>query len=182
MFAPPQKQNRGQQAASFGKHSKPGPATHDRHEPPIQKRQTSVLEGAERLPGQSGATLNEGGSRDASAWQSALSFGSIPLFSQSEARTQLMLQPKLMVNSPGDAYEQEADRVSEQVMRMASPAASSAAPAAAQSGPGVQRKCDCGGRCDKCQKESQEHEHAQVQLRASGPSASGMAEAPPIVH
>jgi Domain of unknown function (DUF4157) len=32
-----------------------------------------------------------------------------------------VIQPKLTVNTPGDAYEQEADRVAEQVMRMASP-------------------------------------------------------------
>ena len=29
-----------------------------------------------------------------------------------------VLQPKLAVNAPGDSFEQEADRVSEQVMRM----------------------------------------------------------------
>jgi Domain of unknown function (DUF4157) len=32
-----------------------------------------------------------------------------------------VIQPKLTVSTPGDAYEQEADRVAEQVMRMASP-------------------------------------------------------------
>ena len=31
------------------------------------------------------------------------------------------LQTKLRINEPGDEYEQEADRVSEQVMRMAEP-------------------------------------------------------------
>lgn len=34
---------------------------------------------------------------------------------------QQTLQPKLRVNRPGDRYEQEADRVAEQVMRMAAP-------------------------------------------------------------
>ncbi len=32
------------------------------------------------------------------------------------------IQPKLKVNAPGDKYEQEADRVAEQVMRMPTPA------------------------------------------------------------
>src|SRR4051794_4919008 len=43
----------------------------------------------------------------------------------------LVLQTKLKVNQPGDAYEQEADRVSEQVMRMPEPQ--------------LQRTCTCGG-------------------------------------
>ena len=41
------------------------------------------------------------------------------------------LQTKLAINKPGDSYEQEADRVSEQVMRMPEPR--------------VQRTCACGG-------------------------------------
>jgi len=32
-----------------------------------------------------------------------------------------MIQPKLIINQPGDIYEQEADRVAEQVMRMPDP-------------------------------------------------------------
>lgn len=34
----------------------------------------------------------------------------------------LPLQPKLNISRPGDYYEQEADRVAEQVMRMPAPA------------------------------------------------------------
>src|SRR5688572_21222961 len=37
------------------------------------------------------------------------------------APTQVASQQKLTVDTPGDAYEQEADRVSEQVMRTADP-------------------------------------------------------------
>lgn len=33
-----------------------------------------------------------------------------------------LIQPKLTVNPPNDRYEQEADRVAEQVMRMPAPA------------------------------------------------------------
>jgi hypothetical protein len=38
-----------------------------------------------------------------------------------ETRVATNLQPKLTVNEPGDAFEQEADRVADQVMRMADP-------------------------------------------------------------
>lgn len=50
-----------------------------------------------------------------------------------------MVQPKLAVSTPGDAYEEEADRVAEQVMR---------APA-----PQLQRECACGGGCAGCREE-----------------------------
>lgn len=49
------------------------------------------------------------------------------------------LQAKLTVNRPGDLYEQEADRVAEQVMRMPEPV--------------IQRACDCDGTCASCQEE-----------------------------
>ena len=47
------------------------------------------------------------------------------------------LQTKLAINTPGDAYEREADRVSEQVMRMPEPQ--------------LQRACTCGGECPACE-------------------------------
>jgi hypothetical protein len=43
-----------------------------------------------------------------------------------------------MVNTPGDIYEQEADRISEQVMRIPEPQ--------------LQRTCACGGKCADCQR------------------------------
>lgn len=52
------------------------------------------------------------------------------------------IQPKLKVNSPGDVYEQEADRVADQVMRMPEPT--------------LQRACACGGACPECKTEDQE--------------------------
>lgn len=45
------------------------------------------------------------------------------------------VQTKLAINKPGDEYEQEADRVAEQVMRMVEPTPIGSAPAA------IQRKC-----------------------------------------
>src|SRR5512146_1706530 len=56
------------------------------------------------------------------------------------------VQAQLKVNTPGDAYEQEADRVADQVMRMPEPA--------------VQRKCAAcesgGASCPECAKEEEE--------------------------
>jgi hypothetical protein len=91
------------------------------------------------------------------------------------------VQRKLTVNEPGDAFEQEADRVSEQVMRIGEPGAS---PAAGVSGraAGVQRECACGGTCDDCKKKSHDEQHAKVQMKAAGPVNAGGVEAPPIVH
>ncbi len=67
----------------------------------------------------------------------------------------LRLQPKLTVNEPGDAYEKEADRVAEQVMRMPKPGAAAAPGPSGQAGgaPDLQRACDCGGTCDDCRKQ-----------------------------
>ncbi len=52
-----------------------------------------------------------------------------------------ILQTKLVVNSPGDIYEQEAERVAEQVVRTPELR--------------VQRACTCGGSCDGCRKKKQ---------------------------
>ena len=42
----------------------------------------------------------------------------------------------MAISTPGDAYEQEADRVADQVMRMPEPQ--------------LQRACSCGGECPTC--------------------------------
>jgi hypothetical protein len=78
----------------------------------------------------------------------------------------LFVQTKLTVNQPGDAYEQEADRVAEQVLRMPEPR--------------VQRACACGGsagpddECEECRAK-----RLALQRKAS---VSGPAVAPPIVQ
>jgi hypothetical protein len=97
------------------------------------------------------------------------------------------MQRKLMVNVPGDAYEQEADHVADQVMRMAEPgAASSASPArstAVAAGVGLQRECACGGSCDDCKKKKEEgKENKPLQMKPAGPASLGGIEAPAIVH
>jgi hypothetical protein len=93
-----------------------------------------------------------------------------------------VLQKKLTINQPGDANEQEADRVSEQVMRMPAPATIQGLPATPCMGfrTSVQR-CSCaassssGGDCDECKSKA-------MQLQRSSTAALPGSEAPPIVH
>ena len=75
------------------------------------------------------------------------------------------IQAKLAINKPGDSFEQEADRVADQVMRMPEP--------------GLQRACACGssgGECAACKK----RDEAGLQRAAHGSSAPF--HAPAIVH
>jgi hypothetical protein len=87
------------------------------------------------------------------------------------------LQTKLTVNTPGDQYEQEADRVAEQVMRMPAPNPPGS-PATASAAPVLQRECACGGsgggsgQCPECAKK-------ELQRSAFGPAATH--EVPPVV-
>lgn len=62
-----------------------------------------------------GARDLEVGSRTAATARFAYDFSRIPVF----ARTPVKVQPKLTVNTPGDAYEQEANRVADQIIRAA---------------------------------------------------------------
>jgi hypothetical protein len=78
------------------------------------------------------------------------------------------IQTKLAVNGPADEYEQEADRISEHVMRMPQPR--------------LQRACACGGACPKCQTEQRGPEHERVHTKRVGSGDWGQAEAPPMVH
>jgi len=95
----------------------------------------------------------------------------------------LWIQTKLTVNAPGDAYEQEANRVAEQVMRMPEPGAT--ARSVSRSPAGVQRRCACGGGCPRCQSE-REHADEHLQMKPVGPgigtATPGATQAPPIVH
>ena len=79
-----------------------------------------------------------------------------------------VLQTKLAINQPGDQYEQEADRLSEHVMRMPDPQ--------------LHRACACGGACPKCQIEQSDREHESLQTKRIQASDTGQMTAPPIVH
>jgi len=78
------------------------------------------------------------------------------------------LQPKLSVNEPGDEYEQEADRIAEQVMRMP--------------GPQTQAPCACGGGCPKCQAGRPGQGHESLQTMRVGPNDSGQSDVSTITH
>ncbi|MEX0268912.1 DUF4157 domain-containing protein [Leptolyngbyaceae cyanobacterium UHCC 1019] len=76
-------------------------------------------------PARKSNTLKSSATTHASSSQNeAGATSGMPLFLQrsSVSQTGAFLQPKLAVNEPGDIYEQEADRVAEQVMKMPSPA------------------------------------------------------------
>ena len=78
------------------------------------------------------------------------------------------IQMKLAINKPGDEYEQEADRISEQVMRMPEPM--------------LQRACACGGECPRCQTEQLGHGRERLQTKRVGSGDWGRTEVPPLVH
>lgn len=60
-----------------------------------------------------------------------------------------IIQPKLTINHPDDPFEQEADRMAEQVMRM-SESNPSGNPASLRSNQVIQRKCTtCGGELEE---------------------------------
>jgi len=78
-----------------------------------------------------------------------------------DARAPVNFQTKLVVNAPGDAYEQEADRVADQVMRI----------------PPLQRACTSSGKHPKPPNQAE-----QLQTNSIPESAPESTMAPPIVH
>ncbi len=84
-------------------------------------------------------------------------------------RTMPFFQPKLTVNAPGDAYEQEADRVADQVMRMQTGDAPILQRSSLTTLSNVHRKCA------ECEQED------QAQRKEANGSAGGFT-APPVVH
>ena len=96
------------------------------------------------------------------------------------------VQTKLAINEPGDKYEQEANRVAEQVMRMPAPVLSPLETAGA-AGDGaslrLQRKCACGGSassagsCAACRKKK-----TTVQRRTGSQVGTHEGSVPPIVN
>jgi hypothetical protein len=91
-------------------------------------------------------------------------FSRIPL----QAKALVMIQSKPSVHTPGDLYQKEADRASEQVMRMSEPQ--------------QQRACACGGGCPTCQHHNEQSAHQHLQVKRVQTSDSGEMVAPPIVN
>lgn len=88
------------------------------------------------------------------------------------------LQAKLRVSQPGDAGEQEADRMADHVMRM--PESSSAKVQVSHPIPGV-RACACGGTCDDRQVRGLP-EDGTLQTKSARGGLTGVGDAPPMVH
>jgi prefoldin subunit 5 len=99
------------------------------------------------------------------------------------ANLSLPIQCSLKVNQPGDQYEQEAEQVAEQVMRM---------PTAAGREEKVQQQtCACGkpqgpdGMCEDCKRKQEAVQRAATGNGASSEGVAGHSPptpAPPIVH
>jgi hypothetical protein len=87
------------------------------------------------------------------------------------------LQKKLKINQPGDAFEQEADRVADKVMRMADPASQPLTPPARSST--ILQRCSCGSGNNGEECEGRKAQAMKVQ-RASVVETAGTA--PPIIH
>lgn len=79
------------------------------------------------------------------------------------------IQSNLTVNTPGDRYEQEADRLADHVMRMPEPE--------------LQRACGCGGECPKCQAREPIDERQSLGTSSLGaPTNADVSSAAPIVR
>lgn len=132
-------------------------------------------------PGQENPTIGE---RIEGAWDQ--------LIGPAQSTNTPKVQPKLTVNTPGDKYEQEADRMADMVMRMPEPMVSREASrgfsvARATGKNLVQRQCatcaakgHTSGDCPECKKKKQGLGGMLQRLSTRGDSAAGMA-APPIV-
>jgi peptidoglycan hydrolase-like protein with peptidoglycan-binding domain len=96
-------------------------------------------------------------------------------------KAQTFSQPKLKINAPNDTYEQEADQIAGEVMRMPGDVRDSGTEVLAPSNHSLQRKCSCGGtpgptgECEKCRKK-------RLSLQRRAAKKQEPARVPPIVH
>lgn len=90
-------------------------------------------------------------------------FSRIPLHAKAQAK----IQPKPTINTPGDIYEQEANRVDDRVMEMPEPQ--------------VHRTCACGGDCPKCKNSGRSPGQTLLQTKLTQTTSPAEAAAPPVV-
>ena len=87
-----------------------------------------------------------------------------------------VLQAKLSIGKANDPFEQEADRVASEVMRMPRDTTdTNVASMRHGAGPSIQRQCACKGSCDKCKKK-------QLSLKRVSGSQNESAEVPSSVN
>jgi hypothetical protein len=78
------------------------------------------------------------------------------------------IQAKKLKTEPGDALEQEAERISERVMQ--------------QKEPEHEHTCTCGGTCEHCRNKHAHHAHPHLQRQAAGPATLDDARMPRVVR
>jgi hypothetical protein len=90
----------------------------------------------------------------------------------------LRMQRKLRIGDADDPLEYEADRMAETVMRT-DQSGPVPAPAAPVISPTVQRKCECGGTCAKCQSEAASE---TLRMKSMAPAVAAGTPAPSSVQ
>lgn len=168
IFAPQQNQPRQQSSANLTRANKMSPAANHADDT-LHLQRTIGNQAVLRLLQARANVLEAGSDTEVDSETPATAhfahdFSRIPV----HAPAPITIQPKLAINTPGDIYEQEADHIADNVMRMPEPQ--------------LQRACACGGGCPRCQTEQPSQEHQRLQTKHVGPSDSGQTAAPPIVH
>src|SRR5215212_7510003 len=121
---------------------------------------------------QTNAATNATG--DLAQQRSRRAYRSSPLIEQNSSRIAQnfpaagVIQTKLAVNEVGDSYEQDADRMAEQVMRTPEPQ--------------LRRAWPRGGGSPTGHTAQPDRDHESVQTKHVQASDAGQAAAPPIVH
>jgi hypothetical protein len=122
------------------------------------------------------STTQESDLADSDSVASNLNFAHIPSHSVNAPG----IQTKLAINRQGDEYEQEADQIADHVMRM------QAIPNVESNGrpsqTTTQRKCACGGTCDRCKADDGEYKQLKIQRKSTSTSVDAPSMAPPIVN
>lgn len=139
----------------------PGP---DHREHPVLHLQRAISNQALQRMAQTRAEERQAGLTGTASPRFGHDFSQIPLHPPVTGA----IQTKLAINKPGDEYEQEADRVAAQVMRMPEPR--------------LQRACVGGGASSTCQTE--ELAQAPVRLQTKHVESGDLRQAavPPSVH
>jgi hypothetical protein len=82
-----------------------------------------------------------------------------------------IFQPKLKISEPGDEYEQEADRVAEQVMRMSSSSSDHISSTVSNDEELIDRKCSA---CEMKEKKEEDEKQLNISRKPSSSTASNL--------
>jgi hypothetical protein len=155
-----QKQSRPQKQSSSG-FGRPEPSLEPDHRQYPQLLPTHTLG---NRPAETARQTHAGEPKaGAAAPGPRFSFGRIPIHPPAAGA----IPAKVAINQPGDAEEQEADRVSEEVVRMPEPQ--------------LARPCTCGGTCADCRQEGAGQTPRRLRMKSLAGSAPAQT-APPMVQ